>query len=429
MYSFHIINFGCKLNIYEAESMALLLQENGLRKLSLPLKEEPDIVIINTCTVTGKAEAKCRNSLHKIRRNYPNACIIMCGCMIDKDNVNQLNDADILIENKHKSQILEIVELFQNGLITQKPYLFTSSNDGTFAFSTEKMLGHSRAFTKIQDGCNNFCSYCKIPFARGRSRSRLPKDIIHEVKQFEINGYREIVLTGINISDYLSESLDFAGLLRLLLKETKNVRFRLSSLEPQNLTEDFFEVIKDERICPHFHMALQSGSSKILKAMNRKYSAEEFLLMVEKIKASKNNPFLSSDLILGFPGETDEDFLETQSTLAKAKFSYIHAFAYSPRPGTKAFEMRPKVPERIRDERVKIITSMLKNQTKTYAEAFLGETLDVLIERKVDDLFCGKSENYLDVKIKSDVALLQKNIYKVKIESVNSDGSVVGILV
>ena len=426
---FHIINFGCKLNIYEAESMALLLQENGFKKISLSEKEEPDIVIINTCTVTGKAEAKCRNSLHKIRRNYPHACIIMCGCMIDKNNLEQLHDADILIENKHKSQLLEIIELFKNGLITQKPYLFTSSVDGTFSFSTKKMLGHSRAFTKIQDGCNNFCSYCKIPFARGRSRSRLPDDIIEEVKQFEQNGYREIILTGINISDYHYNDLDFAGLLKLLLEQTKNVRFRLSSLEPQNLSQDFFDVIKDERICPHFHMALQSGSSKILKSMNRKYTAEEFLLMVDKIKESKKEPFLSSDLILGFPGETDNDFEETQNTLKKADFSYIHVFAFSPRPGTKAFSMLPKIPERIRDERVSIVTSMVKNLTVDYAKKFIDKVLDVLIERKIDDFFSGKSENYLEVRIKTNLNLLPKEIYQVKVESINQDGSVNATLV
>ncbi len=409
--------------------MALLLQENGFTKVSSPFEEEPDIVIINTCTVTGKAEAKCRNSLHKIRREFPSACVIMCGCMVDENNLEQLHDADILIDNKHKSQILEIIELFQNGLITKKPYLFTSTKDGTFSFSAEKMLGHSRAFTKIQDGCNNFCSYCKIPFARGRSRSRCPEDIVHEVKQFEKNGYREIVLTGINISDYHSDSLDFAGLLKLLLNETTNVRFRLSSLEPQNLTQNFFDVIKDERICPHFHLALQSGSTKILKAMNRKYTADDFLSILKKIRSSKENPFLSSDLILGFPGETDEDFIETQNTLKLADFSYIHVFAFSPRSGTKAFDMKPKIPERIRDERVHIISSMIKNQTVNYAEKFIGETLNVLIEKNNNGLFSGKSENYLDVKIKTQQKLLQKEIYRVKIDTVNNDGSINGSLV
>lgn len=409
--------------------MALLLQENGFTKVSNPFEEEPDIVIINTCTVTGKAEAKCRNSLHKVRREFPSACVIMCGCMVDENNLEQLHDADILIDNKHKSQILEIIELFQNGLITKKPYLFTSTKDGTFSFSVEKMLGHSRAFTKIQDGCNNFCSYCKIPFARGRSRSRCPEDIVHEVKQFEKNGYREIVLTGINISDYHSDSLDFAGLLKLLLNETTNVRFRLSSLEPQNLTQNFFDVIKNECICPHFHLALQSGSTKILKAMNRKYTADDFLSILKKIRSSKENPFLSSDLILGFPGETDEDFIETQNTLKLADFSYIHVFAFSPRSGTKAFDMKPKVPERIRDERVHIISSMIKNQTVNYAEKFIGETLNVLIEKNNDGLFSGKSENYLDVKIKTQHKLLQKEIYRVKIDTVNNDGSVNGSLV
>lgn len=409
--------------------MALLLQENGFTKVSNPFEEEPDIVIINTCTVTGKAEAKCRNCLHKVRREFPSACVIMCGCMIDENNLEQLHDADILIDNKHKSQILEIIELFQNGLITKKPYLFTSTKDGTFSFSAEKMLGHSRAFTKIQDGCNNFCSYCKIPFARGRSRSRCPEDTVHEVKQFEKNGYREIVLTGINISDYHSDSLDFAGLLKLLLNETTNVRFRLSSLEPQNLTQNFFDVIKDERICPHFHLALQSGSTKILKAMNRKYTADDFLSILKKIRSSKENPFLSSDLILGFPGETDEDFIETQNTLKLADFSYIHVFAFSPRSGTKAFDMKPKVPERIRDERVHIISSMIKNQTANYAEKFIGETLNVLIEKNNNGLFSGKSENYLDVKTKTQQKLLQKEIYRVKIDTVNNDGSVNGSLV
>ena len=410
--------------------MSLLLQENGFTKILPSLEDAPDIVIINTCTVTGKAEAKCRNSLHKVRREFPSACIILCGCMIDENNLEQLHDADILIDNKHKSQIVEIIELFQNGLITKKPYLFTSSKDGTFSFSAKKMLGHSRAFTKIQDGCNNFCSYCKIPFARGRSRSRSPEDIVREVKQFEKNGYREIVLTGINISDYHSDSLHFSDLLRLLLNETATVRFRLSSLEPQNLTQDFFDVIKNERICPHFHMALQSGSTKILKAMNRKYTTDAFLSIVKKIRSSRENPFLSSDLILGFPGETDEDFIETQNLLKLSDFSYIHVFAFSPRPGTKAFDMKPKVPERIRDERVRLITSMIKNQTVYYAKKFIGKTLNVLIEKNgIDSLFSGKSENYLDVQIKTDQKLLQKEIYQVKIDSVNSDGSVIGSLI
>jgi threonylcarbamoyladenosine tRNA methylthiotransferase MtaB len=200
-------------------------------------------------------------------------------------------------------------------------------------------------------------------------------------------------------------------------------------LEPQNLSQDFFDVIKDERICPHFHMALQSGSSKILKSMNRKYTAEEFLLMVDKIKESKKEPFLSSDLILGFPGETDNDFEETQNTLKKADFSYIHVFAFSPRPGTKAFSMLPKIPERIRDERVSIVTSMVKNLTVDYANKFIDKVLNVLIERKIDDFFSGKSENYLEVRIKTNLNLLPKEIYQVKVESVNQDGSVNATLV
>lgn len=410
--------------------MCQLLIQHGFQEVRT-LEEallKIDFIIINTCTVTSKADAKCRSQLKKMRTFFPSACIILCGCMVEKENYRLFSEADILLDNRHKNKIIKAIEYYQNKLILEKPFLWEEGEDGTFHFSTHKMTTHSRALVKIQDGCDNFCSYCKIPYVRGRSRSRDPKEILEDVLKIEENGYKEVILTGVNISDYQFEEITFSQLLEKLLLSTAEIRIRLSSLEPQNITPEFYKVIQNKRICPHFHIALQSGSDKVLELMNRKYKINDFLFIVHKIRENRVDPFISTDLILGFPGETEKDFADTIQILKKLHFSFIHVFGFSPRKGTKAFRMIPKVPERIRDERVQIIGELNSIFSLEYAKKFLGKVVTVLIEKKDKFFYKGKSENYLDIFISADSHLEKRKIYPVKIIQIKENGMIIGEL-
>jgi len=426
--TFYILNFGCKLNIYESESIGFLLTNNGYVQINNC--DVADIVIINTCTVTAKADAKSRNTIRKVKRNNPDCCLIVCGCMVDteKDILHNLHEIDVLIENKNKDKIIQVIHDYNEGLFKQKPFLFQSDDDGTFNFNTFKMNNHSRAFIKIQDGCNNFCTYCKIPFARGRSRSRDVNDILSDVMNIEKNGYQEIVITGINISDYNFNGINLSGLLTIILEKTSHFRIRLSSLEPQNIDTGFYEVIKNNRICPHFHIALQHGSDSILSLMNRKYTADYFSEIIDKIRKSKPSSFISTDLILGFPGESEEDFEKTKQLLHSIRFSFVHIFSYSPRKGTTAYDMTPKVPERIRDQRVYEIGEINKIYHREYIHEFINKELNILIDAThIDKYQKGKSENYLDILVESD-SLIRGHIYNVTIKECDEDNKIIAKL-
>ena len=421
--SFHIITLGCKTNIYESESIFNALITKGL--ILQKDRTKSNIIIINSCTVTSKADAKTRNIIRRSRNENKTSLLIVCGCLVntDIDELLKMDYVDIFLENKDKDKIPEIINLYFSDHITAKPYVHKNIHDGTFNFNASRMSKHSRAFLKIQDGCNNRCSYCKIPLARGKSRSRDINEIYKELDQFIENKYEEVVLTGINIGSYNYNKINFTNLMKSLTIKYSQIRFRISSLEPEYIDADFCEVFKNKNICPHIHLPLQNGSDKILKLMNRKYSTDDFFKKIEMLKESKNNLFISSDLILGFPSETDNDFNNTLNFIKKIDFSFIHLFGYSPREKTEAYYLKPRVPERIRDERVKTIKSKVLEMNYNYRKRNLGKTLEVVIEQEKKDHYTGKSENYIDFKILKKHKLETKKRYKIKFTEITDTGN------
>ncbi|OHD08402.1 MAG: tRNA (N(6)-L-threonylcarbamoyladenosine(37)-C(2))-methylthiotransferase MtaB [Spirochaetes bacterium GWD1_27_9] len=420
--NFFISTFGCKLNIYESESISYILKENGFIHTDKP--EASDIIIINSCTVTTKADAKCRNSIRKLKKENPNAITILCGCLVNTD-INELvkmEEVDIFIENKDKDKILDAINLFKKTNI--KPLIYKAQNDGSFNFKTYNMANHSRAFIKIQDGCDNYCSYCKIPYARGKSRSRDLDSILFEIENIITNNFNEIVLTGINIGSFMYNNIDFAKLLDILTQKFTDTRFRISSIEPDFITDQFINVFSKKNICSHIHIPLQSGSDKILKLMNRKYNLEQFYDKIEKLKKIKDNPFLSSDLILGFPSESNANFEETIDFINKVNFSFIHLFGYSPRKGTKAYDMPEKVPERIRDERITQLKTIVENLNLNYRKQFVNKTLETIIEKKHHNYYTGKTDNYIDLKIFSQENLISKKKYNVLFKNIEGNTNI-----
>ena len=418
MKTFQVITLGCKLNIYESESIIFNLQSKNLIKSENSF--QADIFVINTCTVTSKADAKCRNIIRKTRRTNPESLLIVCGCLVDTDLeiMLEMEEVDVFIENKHKDMIGEVIKNYNN---KDRPLVYKNDSDGSFNFSTRDMSFHSRAFVKIQDGCDNSCSYCKIPMARGKGRSRNPDDILLEIDGISKNGYYETVLTGVNIGSYMQNEIDFTGLLSKLTGSFSDMRFRISSLEPQYIDDAFLDIFSVTNICPHLHVPLQSGSDKILGLMNRKYKVSDYFEVIKKIRQIKNDPFISTDLILGFPGEDESAFNETVDTIKTVDFSYIHLFGFSPRKGTRAYSMTPKIPERIRDERIDQVEEMVNESNYRYRKSFEGKKLEVVIEREKEKFYTGKSENYLDVLIESDKKLFRKNKYEALLTSVENN--------
>ena len=431
--SFFITTFGCKVNIYESESIANLFLKSGF--LPSSSYNYADIVIVNSCSVTLKAESKCRNFINKVHKSNKQAIIVLCGCNVDTLNEEVLyktyKNVSIFLKNKDKDKILEAVSNYIDSKYTNNSYInnsredklfFVSDIDGCFNFSINNFLEHSRAFVKIQDGCNNFCSYCIIPYARGNIRSRNYKDIITEITSLYNNGFREVVLTGINIGRYNFDNLFFSDLLDILVNQFRNIRFRVSSIEPQYINDNFLKLLKEnDNICNHLHIPLQNGSNRILKLMNRHYSRDEYYKKIEDIRKIREDIFLSTDLILGFPSESDVDFNETLSFVKNVEFSFIHLFGYSPRIKTKAIDIIPKVPERIRDERIEIVNNIVKEDNLRYRNRFVGKNLEVIIEKKKNGFYSAKSDNYIDFIIETKEILREKKIYTIKFDKIDND--------
>lgn len=411
---FTVLTLGCKLNIYESESLSYMLEQRGWSSES---EIYSDVVIINTCTVTLKADAKSRAIIRRVRKKNKNALIIVTGCTVtaDIDQIKDLDEPDYIFENKNKSQIVDFIDkhIYRDDNCNR---FFSDDHDYSFDYHNGYMTLHSRAFVKIQDGCDNFCSYCKIPYARGRNRSRTVDSIIREISLLVDNQYEEIVFTGINIGEYNSDNTDFASLLKLLLKEFHSLRFRLGSIEPQNFNNRLFDVISDDRVCPHFHVPLQSGTDEILSLMNRKYNTLQFQNIIEELRVLRTDPMISTDLILGFPGETDYLFEKTKEFIKNLDFAFIHLFPFSPRKGTKAFNMTPVIPERIRSERMKEMEMIVQNNKIKYEDKFIDKKVDVVIEHEKGRYYTGKSENYLDIIIHKDRILKKKAITPVIIK-------------
>lgn len=415
--TFAIHTFGCKVNIYESEYVTNLMQENGYKMVDFD-SDNANIYIINTCTVTNEADKKDRKLIHTTRKNHPDAILIVMGCY-SQLNPNDI-EADIIIGNKYKSKIIELIEEFKN--TNQKIIKVDDIRKTNFEdMYINRFLTHTRAFVKIQDGCNAFCAYCAIPYARGGIRSKDFDKVISEVTNLVNNGYHEIVLTGIHTGRYgIEKHTNLETLLKELVSIPNIFRIRLSSIEINEITDGIIDLIKNNDImAKHLHIPLQSGSDTILKSMNRLYDVETFINRVAYIRNEIPDISITTDLILGFPGETEENFKETLDTLNKIKFTKIHTFPYSRRDGTKAASMPNQIDGNIKKCRVKEVINLSDKFEVNYYKEKVGNTYDGIIETRKDGKKIVITTNYIPVEVTTNLANNQK--VKVRIIEVDND--------
>lgn len=392
---FNIITLGCKVNSYESNFMKEALVKNGFSFCNL--NEKCDILILNTCTVTDTSDKKSLKEVRRLKRENPNALLVVCGCSVqnDKTKYDDLG-INILMGNINKSNIVSIIEKY---LDDKTPVEYVAkTRDLPFENMEVDISDHTRAYIKIEDGCDNFCSYCIIPFVRGKKRSKDFSLVLREVEHLANNGYKEIVLTGIDTGGYESNGKDLTDLIHEMSKINGIERIRQSSIEITQINDKFIEELKNnKKICDHIHIPLQSGSDSILKLMNRKYDLKYFFDKIDMIRSVRPDISITTDVIVGFPGETEEMFLETMETCKKINFSKIHAFPYSERKGTKASMMDGKVAESVKHERVKKLLELSDSLEKSYYDKFKGKKLDVLIEEVSESGSKGHTSNYLMV--------------------------------
>ncbi len=407
-----VINLGCKVNAYESEYVLSLFKNRGY-EITDSLS---DIYIINTCSVTNQSDAKSRKVINHVLRENKDAIVVVMGCMIEAHKDYDNKDVSIIIGNKDKSKVLELVEDYIKN--HEKKKLLYKDFDLEFEdMFISNMESHTRAFVKIQDGCENFCSYCIIPYTRGKQRSKDKDVILKEINTLVKNNYKEIVLTGIHTGHYGSDiETTFPSLLKEITKIKGLERLRISSIEITELNDDFLEVLRSEdKIVSHLHIPLQAGSDKVLKDMNRKYLTPYFRDKLKVIRSIRPDISISTDIIVGFPGETEEEFQETLEFAREMEFSKIHVFPYSAREGTKAAVMPNQIPEYIKKERVKKLIELSNELESKYLDKFIGKTVEVLIETVKDNISVGHTGNYLKVLI--DKELKPNTLVKVKIES------------
>lgn len=405
---FNIVTFGCKVNQYESNMMKeKMLSSNFFYEENM---SDANIIIVNTCSVTNVADKKCLKMIRKIKREYPNALLVVAGCSSQNNqNVYEALDIDILLGNKDKSKIAELIKEY---LDTEKKYVkFYNERDLEFEDMLIKDYNHVRAFIKIEDGCDNFCSYCIIPFVRGSVRSKDFDTVIKEAKLLTEHGHKEIVLTGIHTGHYMSNNHDLTDLINELSKIDDLLRIRISSIEITELNDKFLEMLKiNKKVCNHLHIPLQAGSDEILKRMNRKYDLAYYEEKINKIRSIRPDISITTDIIVGFPYETDELFSETLEFSKKMNFSKIHVFPYSIRVGTAAASMPNQVDEVTKKVRVKKLMALSEKQEKEYYEKFKGKELDILVEECDNNVSIGHTSNYLMVTLNEN--LLVGKIYK-----------------
>jgi threonylcarbamoyladenosine tRNA methylthiotransferase MtaB len=388
---------GCKLNQAETESWLSQLQDEGYEIVDSP--QEADVYLVNTCTVTHVADRKARHFLRLARRQNPQALIVAAGCYAERapEELKQLGVVDLILGNKEKEQLPS--ELAKLGI---KPNRF---NHHPVSFRT-------RSLVKIQDGCNDFCSYCIVPYVRGRERSLPCRQILDEVKIKVVQGYLEVTLTGIKIGAYQDEGMNLTNLVRQILEDTGIRRLRLSSLQPMDLTADLISLWEDERLCPHFHLPLQSGSQGVLCRMRRRYSLNDYRKAISMIGEKIPDAAITTDILVGFPGETDEEFDESYHLCQTLPLAKIHVFSFSPRPGTLATKMPRQVDERKKRERSEQMIELSRRKAYTFRRKFLGREVSVLWENEISpSVWRGLTANYLQVFTKSERDLTNKLLY------------------
>ena len=421
-------NLGCKVNAYETEAMQEMLEKEGYE--IVPFKEGADIYIINTCTVTNIADRKSRQMLHRARKMNPDAIVVAAGCYVQaQENEHHELDSciDIVIGNNKKQDLIQILDEYESKCKTEEVIDINHTNEYE-NLNLSRTGEHTRAYIKVQDGCNQFCSYCIIPFARGRVRSRSLEDVVQEVTTLSGNGYKEVVLTGIHLSSYgvdfeEQEARKKTDLLTLILAvhEIPGIeRIRLGSLEPRIITEEFAKTIAGlPTMCPHFHLSLQSGCDATLKRMNRRYTTGEYYEKCELLRKYFDHPALTTDVIVGFPGETEEEFEESKAFVDKVNFYETHIFKYSKREGTRAAVMENQVPEQIKAERSAQLIELGAKKQEAYEKEMVGKNVEILVEEPAQingkEVQVGHTKEYIKVALESDENL-QNQIVKVRID-------------
>lgn len=403
-------NLGCKVNAYETEAMQHLLEEAGYE--IVPFTQKADVYVINTCSVTNMADRKSRQMLHKAKKNNPDSIVVAAGCYVQTSEKEVLNDlsVDIVIGNDRKHDLVRLLEEYSLDSVNDT---VDDINDGKHDFEElfiDQTKEHTRAFIKVQDGCNQFCSYCIIPYARGRVRSRRFENVIAEVERLAANGFKEVVLTGIHLSSYGVDFEEATGLLELIqaVNAVKGIeRIRLGSLEPKIVTEHFAsELSKLDKICPHFHLSLQSGCDATLKRMNRKYTTKEYERGCELLRKYFVHPAITTDVIVGFPGETEEEFEQTKAYLEHIHFYEMHIFKYSKRKGTRAAVMPDQIDEQVKAARSEKLIALGHDMSKEFRKFYIGKNEEVLFEEKAvigdKEYFVGYTKEYVKVAKQTD---------------------------
>ena len=404
------ITLGCKVNQYETNGMAQKFKKAGYEIVEH--HEKADIYIINTCTVTNMSDRKSRQMLRRMKEQNEKALIVACGCYVQvaKDELEKMKEIDLVLGNNEKTNIVKYVEELTNSIEdVMQDREFVDFGEVTY---TEK----TRAVIKVQDGCDRFCSYCIIPYARGRVRSRKPENVIAEIEKIANKGIKEVVITGIHVASYGKDFKEDYYLIDLLeeINKIKGIkRIRLGSIEPLLIDDEFLRRLsKLEKICHHFHLSLQSGCDKTLKAMNRRYTTEQFEKIVEKIRNTYKDVLITTDIIVGFPGETDKDFEETYKYLENIKLYKMHVFKYSPRRGTKAANMENQVDGNIKEQRSKKLIELSDKNQFWYNKQYIGKNVEVLFEEKKNGIYKGHTGNYILVECKS-VENIENKLVKV----------------
>lgn len=402
---FNILTFGCKVNQYESNMMKeKMLSSSFLFEENL---DKADIIIVNTCSVTNVADKKCLKTIRKIKREYPKKVLAITGCSSqNKQEIYEKLDADILIGNKDKSKIADYIKEF---LQTEKHVIkFYNERNLEFEDMMINNYNHVRAFIKIEDGCDNFCSYCIIPFVRGSVRSKKFAEVINEAKILAEKNHKEIVLTGIHTGRYESDNHDLTDLINALSKIEKIKRIRISSIEITELNDKFLNMLKENpKVCDHLHIPLQAGSNEILKRMNRKYDLEFYENKIKEIRNIRPDISISTDIIVGFPYETDELFAECLKFSEKMEFSKIHVFPYSLREGTAAAQMDHQVPAEIKKNRVRKLIELSNKLEKNYIKKFKGKSLDILVEECNNNISIGHTSNYIKMEVSENLEIGQ----------------------
>lgn len=413
---------GCKVNSYETEVNIELFKNKGYE--IVPFEEKADVYVINTCSVTNTSDQKSRKIIREAVKRGKDAIVVVMGCysQIKYLEAASIPGVSIVIGTNNKSKIIDLIEEYKKDR-KQIVKIFDLKDIKFENMNLDKFENHTRAFVKIQDGCNNYCTFCIIPYARGNVRSKEKDLVIKEISTLAENGYKEVVLTGIHTGHYGQdlENTDFSDLLRELEKIDKLKRIRISSVESKELNEKFMDTLRDsKKIVNHIHIPLQSGSDTILKAMNRRYKMEDFYKKIDEIRSIRPNIAITTDVIVGFPGETDELFDETVDSIMKIGFTELHVFPYSPREGTPAAKMKNQVDGNIKKERVRKLINLSELLKNKYYSNLVGTTEELLVEKYIDGYLVGHLTNYGLCKVKSDKELLNE-ILKVKLIKYEND--------